>query len=515
MREKRREPYRFLLLVFCLLGVSGALWYWQAVHKTKTGGEDGRERYKNAAAGTAVQFRRDIVDRAGAVLADQAASLSVCAYHVNVPPLEQWCGSVASILHMQCEDIRSRFISTQGFVYLKHDISESEAAELKKAGIPGINILEILHRTYLDGPLFAHVIGFVDQKGRGLDGVEYQYDEILRDKSRTVFPVTIERGLQNLVNKVLKRQLQVFQGDSGCFVVMAIESGEILALVNVPFYDPERYWEYDRAKYPNFAISARLNPSFFPVFLQWVAQKRNALNRPVRPSSSQMPEKDKAVLSDYNVAQGAWNDAVFGVFRMYSPWPESEVRSMVFQQDILNDLWGLGFGQVTGIDLPGEEAGSLPASMAGTWNAVLEQHMAATPVQTLRAFSALINRGKLVPPHVALMDFNKSVFKKISYWDGGMVTGPKAVPLTEELGMRLREAFANEDGLPLVFAAPSPVRKDNSMQITALGFYPQHAPVVSYIFVMDGVQHLPDQYFQLLKPLKDVAVQAARFPLDG
>ncbi|MEZ0329858.1 MAG: penicillin-binding transpeptidase domain-containing protein [Dissulfuribacterales bacterium] len=514
MREKRRDPYRFLLVAFCLIGLVVALWYWQAVRKA--GGEDSGERYKNAAAGAAVQFRRSIVDRAGAVLADQTASLSVCAYHINTPPLEQWCGLVASILHMQCEDIRSRFISTQGFVYLKHDISEAEAAGVKKAGIPGIDILEIMHRTYLDGPLFAHVIGFVDQKGRGLDGIEYQYDEILRNKSRTVFPVTIERGLQNLVNNVLKRQLQVFQGDSGCFVIMAIENGEILALVNIPFYDPERYWEYDRAKYPNFAISARLNPSFFPVFLQWIAQRRAALNHPERSSSSQIPaEKGKAALSDYNVTPGAWSDATFGAFRMYSPWSDAEMRSMVFQQDILNDLWGLGFGQVTGIDLPGEEAGSLPASMAGTWDAVLEQYMAATPVQTLRAFSALINRGKLVPPHVALMDSNNSVFKKISYWDGGMVTGPKAVPITEELGMRLREAFANEDGLPLVFAAPSPVRKDNNIQITALGFYPQHAPVVSYIFVMDGVQRLPDQYFKLLKPLKDVAAKAARFPLDG
>lgn len=513
MRDRSGRPYRFLSGAFCLLVLLGVLWWWQAVHKT--GGENGEERHKNTTAGAAVQFRRNIVDRAGAVLADQTASLSVCAHHVNTPPLEQWCELVASILHMQCENIRSRFISTQGFVYLKHDISEAEAVELKKAKIPGINISEIMHRRYLDGPLFAHVIGFVDQKGRGLDGVEYQYDDMLRDKSRTVFPLTIERGLQNLVNNVLKKELQLFQGDSGCFVVMAIENGEILALVNVPFYDPERYWEYDRSKYPNFAISARLNPSFFPVFLQWIAQKRAVLSRSETPLSSQTQKNGEAVSPDYNVTPGVWNTAVFGAFRMYTPWPDSEMRSMVFQQDILNDLWGLGFGQVTGIDLPGEETGSLPASMAGTWDAVLEQYMAATPIQTLRAFSALINRGKLVPPHVALMDFNNSVFKKISYWDGGMVTGPKAVPLTEELGMRLREVLSNEDGLPLVFVAPSPVRKDSSMQITALGFYPQHAPVVSYIFVMDGVQHLPDQYLQHLKLLKDVAANAARFPLDG
>ncbi len=507
MRNKRREPYRFLLVALCLFVLLGVLWSWQAVYKI--GGENSRGKSQKTADNASVQFRRKIVDRAGAVLADQAASLSVCIHHVNAPPLEQWCERAASILHMQCEEIRSRFISTQGFVYLKHDISDTEAAGLKKAGIPGINILEIMHRTYLDGPLFAHVIGFVDQRGRGLDGVEYQYDEILRNKSRTVFPLTIERGLQNLVNNVLKKELQVFQGDSGCLVVMAIENGEILALVNVPFYDPERYWEYDRSKYPNFAMSARLNPSFFPVFLQWIAQKRAVLNRLERPSSGQAPEKGGALI-DYNVTQSAWNAASFGAFHMYGPWSESEMQNMAFQQDLLNDLWGLGFGQITGIDLPGEEAGSLPASMAGTWNAILEQYMAATPVQTLRAFSALINRGKLVPPHVALMDSNK-----ISYWDGGIVTGPKAVPLTEELSMRLRETLANEDGLPMVFVAPSPVRKDNSLQIAALGFYPQHAPVVSYIFVMDGVQHLPDQYFQLLKPLKDVAAKAARFPLDG
>lgn len=513
MRDKRHKPYRFLLVAFCLFVLAGGVWSWQAVHKI--GGENGGGEYKKAADSLSVQFRRNIVDRAGAVLADQVASLSVCIHHINASPLEQWCERAASILHMQCEEIRSRFISTQGFVYLKHDISDKEAAELQKAGIPGIDLLKIMHRTYLDGPLFAHVIGFVDQRGRGLDGVEYQYDEILRDKSRTVFPLTIERGLQGLVSNLLKKELQIFQGDSGCFVVMAIENGEILALVNVPFYDPERYWEYDRSKYPNFAISARLNPSFFPVFLQWIAQKRAVLNRPERPLSGQTTEKSKVASPDYNVTSGAWNAASFGAFRMYGPWSESEMQNMVFQQDILNDLWGLGFGQVTGIDLPGEEAGSLPASIAGTWNAILEQHMAATPVQTLRAFAALINRGKLVPPHVALTDFNNNVSKHISYWDGGMVTGPKAVPLTEELSMRLREALANEDGLPMVFAAPSPVRKDNSLQVTALGFYPRYAPVVSYIFVMDGVQHLPDQYFQLLKSLKDVAVQAARFPLDG
>jgi len=501
MRDKKRGLYSLLLLVFFFLSALAVWWLWQALHLRDSGDSE-----KRAAVRTSAQFRQKIVDRAGAVLADQAASLSVCVQHVHVPPLEQWCERIASILTLRCEDIRSRFVSTQGFVYIKHDISEVEAARLKAAGVPGIDIMEILHRTYLDGSLFAHVIGFVDQKGRGLDGVEYQYDDILRSKSRTVFPITIERGLQNLANNVLKRQLQVFQGDSGCFVVMAIETGEILALVNIPSYDPDRYWEYEREKYPNLAISARLNPSFFHLFLQWISQKRAEL-------SSQQQIGERLALSEPN-GLTRWNAVEFGDFHLYSPWSEAEMRVMVFQQDLLSDLWGLGFGQTTGIDLPGEEIGNLPTSMAGTWNSVLAQNMAATPLQTLRAFSALINRGKLVLPHVALTETTSSS-KKVSYWDGGVVTAPRAVPLTEELGMRLREALAHEDGLPVVFAAPSPGRDDRTLQITALGFYPQHAPVVSYIFVMDGVKRMPDQYFQLFKLVKDVAAKAARFPLDG
>lgn len=501
MRGKKRESYRFVVFFLCLLVLVGGLWFWHGVKWPVA------EDKKGLNSKIAAQFRKKIVDRAGAVLADQVSSLSVCAYHVNVPPLEQWCGKVASVLHMQCDEIRARFIATQGFVYLKHEITEAEAVGVKELGLPGIELLEILHRRYFDGPLFAHLIGFVDQRGRGLDGIEYQYDEILRDNSRTIFPLTIERDLQNVVNTVLKRQLQIFQGDRGCFIVMAIESGEILALVNVPFYEPERYWEYDREKYPNLAISAMVNASFFPMFLQWFDEKRAVLNAEGKGTNA---GGNKAVNPN---AVGHWNSVTLGNNHVYSPWTESEMRAMAFQQNILNDFLGLGFGQPTAIDLPGEEIGGLPTTIAGTLDSVLEQQMLATPLQVLRAFSALINRGKLVQPHIALDFTDKN--KKISYWDGGVVTGSKAVPLTEELAMRLRESLSNEEGLPFIFVAPSPDRKNNIMQITALGFYPHHAPVVSYIFVIDGVQRLPEQYFQLLKPLKDVAAKAARFPLDG
>ncbi len=454
--------------------------------------------------------RAPIFDRSGTLLATNTKTLSAYARPSLVPPGDEWVAKVSDILGVNQKKLSREISSARNFVWLKTGISEAESERLKAADIPGVAVVEGFRRSYPYNNFASQVLGFVDQEGVGLEGVESFYDRRLGSECKDVerkdcsLHLTIEMGVQTMAEDELQRELARMRGEEGCMVIMGLETGEILAMAVSPRWDIERFWRDDQAGFSNYAIKAVVDPSVFLLFTSWVAHQGQVYGQDgaVGPNNTKPSGFDFARVSDK--------------FAVFGPWTGDEVKAVDFNENMLTSMWGLGFGQLTGIDLPNEDMGRLSSSRFYSWDDVLQQGMAASPVQMLRAFSALINSGKLVQPHVAFEYPKKG---QMSYWDFGLPAELGHGQEAEALSLEFRQRLTSSRGLPFFTVR----RRDDDggtpgkagAQIMSLGFWPEDSPILSYILVMDKVKEDPAGYVDVAGGVKKVLQAAARLPMDA
>jgi stage V sporulation protein D (sporulation-specific penicillin-binding protein) len=371
-------------------------------------------------------------------------------------------------------------------------------------------IPEKYKRVYPCDSLASPVLGFVDHGGRGLEGVEYIYDSLLSytnmlqiHTGEKELTLTLEKNIQASAEKELGRQMRRLKADKGCFVIMGVKNGEILALASKPSWDPERFWELPATNIKNYSLQDDVDPIALVIHLNWMFKQ------------SELPESESQSL-DEMVSKWKWEPLDKGLV-LWSPWTEQEIKNFVPYDELSRDLWGLGFGQMTGIDLPGEGQGSLSPAMPSSQNCYLHQGITASPVQVLRAFSALINGNILVVPHVAL----KKVRKEFLTSESSVKDKRQAkVPwLTEELTLRSQKNLAVRAGPSLASISwneqSEQISTQSPAQVTVLGFWPGKSPKVSYIILLDGVKIDPRERQGTLGRALIAVKQAAQIPFEN
>jgi hypothetical protein len=472
-------------------------------------------------------YRGSILDRTGVVLATTNKTVSVCASLYAVPELERWVPEVSAILGIDVATTLKKINDTRDLAWLKTGLSEEEAFRIKSLQLQGIELVGGFKRMYPCGSLAAAVLGFVDAGGRGLEGVEYCCDGRLRRKGNADNDVTgqdialtLERGLQITAEAELERQISRLKASKGCLVVMGIESGEILALASSPSWDPARFSEYDPHTLRNLALRDEVDPILLLPLVNRLVKERalsdiSGENREAQEGTQEgAGSKEKAVSTAGKKRDWRWESPADGV-AVWTPWTEEELTGLSPHENLLKGLWSLGLGQRTEIDLPAEKPGRLPGSLAGIWDPVAHQGLIATPIQMIRVFSALINGGKLLTPHVVMGD------EKNSFPDSGNPVDREGATTSlsqDDLTAMFREKLAVRRGPSLAglkwngnTEGPS---TDTPAQVTALGFWPPDSPKVSYIIVLDGVTRDPRRYKGTIGGVLEVAKQGAGLPLE-
>ncbi|MCK4425168.1 MAG: PASTA domain-containing protein [Deltaproteobacteria bacterium] len=452
-------------------------------------------------------YRGTILDRTGAIFAISQKTTSALVKPSRLPRVDDWAPRVSEILGLDPHAATKLLSEKQGVICLKDSISAEQGLKLKDMKLKGIEILEKYKRVYPCGSLASPVLGFVDQGGMGLEGIEYTYDNLL---SHTNMPqihaggqeltLTLEKNIQASAEKELGRQLKRLRADKGCLVIMSVENGEILALASKPSWDPERFWVLPATNITNYSLQDNVDLMVLAPLLNWMFEQ------------SELPKSEIQSL-DKMVHKWKWETLGKGLV-LWSPWTEQELKDFVSYDDMSRDLWGLGFGQPTGIDLPGEGQGSLSSALPRSQNCFFHQGITASPIQILRAFSALINGNILVTPHVALQSPNEFLTSESSVKDQRQAKIPW---LTEELILKLRKNLAVRGGPSLASIRWNEQSEQISTQfpaqVTALGFWPDKSPKVSYIVLLDNVKIDPRERRGTLGRALIVAKQAAQIPL--
>jgi cell division protein FtsI (penicillin-binding protein 3) len=334
---------------------------------------------------------------------------------------------LARVLGQSPREVHSRLTADKSFVWIERQLEPAQAEAIADLGLKGIGLFPESRRYYPRQELAAHVLGMVGLDDRGLEGLEHQFDELLGGQpqfvvgqqdalGRIIFrqepgrqaPIfdlhlTIDEVLQYITERELLRAVERSRAKAGSAVVLDPQTGEVLALANVPTYDPNHYRRVASAVRRNRAVTDTFEPgSMFKVILLAGALEEGAVGPEDRFHGEHGAiEVSGTTIRDHE--KHGW----LTVRQIMSQ--SSNVGAIKIGQKLGKSLYyhymsGFGFGTLTGLDLPGEAPGLIRRPRA--WSALslaslsLGQEIAVTAIQMATAFAAVANGGHLVRPHV-------------------------------------------------------------------------------------------------------------------
>ncbi|WP_374384055.1 peptidoglycan D,D-transpeptidase FtsI family protein [Dongia sp.] len=184
--------------------------------------------------------RADILDRNGVVL---ATSLTTASLYANPHQIRDADGIAAQLVDilpdMPLASTAAKLASDKSFIWLKRNLTPKQQQAVNRLGIPGLYFQYETKRVYPQGNLTAHVVGFSDVDSRGLAGVERSFDDVLAGGQRPL-QLSIDVRIQHILHEEINRAMADFTAIGGAGMVMDIQTGEVLALVSLPDFDPAR-----------------------------------------------------------------------------------------------------------------------------------------------------------------------------------------------------------------------------------------------------------------------------------
>ena len=187
---------------------------------------------------TKQQFRANIVDRHGELIASSLPIASLCARPKLIRDLSAAAFLIAGVLpDTSAAAIQAELERGREYVFLKRHITPSQHKALLALGLPGLCFEREQRRVYPQGPLASHVTGFTNIDGKGLGGVELEFDDVLRDREDPL-ALSIDLRVQRIVREEVQFAIDKFSAIGGVGLMIDVENGEFLAMVSLPDFDP-------------------------------------------------------------------------------------------------------------------------------------------------------------------------------------------------------------------------------------------------------------------------------------
>jgi len=187
--------------------------------------------------------RPDIVDRHGRLLATDIKGATLYADPAKVIDVDELAEQVTSVLpDVNASELRAKLRAGGRFVRIKRELTPKQQAEIHELGLPGLGFIEEYRRVYPMGVTASHVVGLVDVDNRGLAGIEKFIDDnpqltMAGDEAVTL---SLDLGVQHVMREELGRAIATYRAKAAAGIVIDVHSGEVMALVSLPDYDPNR-----------------------------------------------------------------------------------------------------------------------------------------------------------------------------------------------------------------------------------------------------------------------------------
>jgi cell division protein FtsI/penicillin-binding protein 2 len=376
--------------------------------------------------------RGELLDRQERHLARsvQTVSLFLDPDGLNEETLDRNAKQLAQSLGLKYAELAKQFREAEAekkrFIWVARRLDADHAQKIVDLGLPGIQTRLEPKRYYPNGPLAAHVLGYVGLDGKGLGGVEQFYNAKIAgepgklfvekdangkpyesyeiaSKSGPTVVLTIDQTIQYQAEQALLAAVHRSRAKSGTVIVLDPRSGEILALANAPTFDPNKVAEAKAETRSNWALQNIYEPgSTFKIV---------AFSAALEKKLASIDDRIDCQMGAITVAGRVVHDHhPFGSLTI----PEALAKSSnvaaiklgmrVGDATMYDYIRRFGFGSKTGIELPGETVGIVrkverwqPSSIGSI---AIGQEIGVTPVQMVAAFGALANDGVRVAPHL-------------------------------------------------------------------------------------------------------------------
>lgn len=352
-------------------------------------------------AATLAAGRADIVDRNGVLLATTLETMSLYADPKLVTDAARIAQDLKGIFpDMNAVDMTKKLQAKNRFMWVRRGLSPHEISSVNALGHPALNFRSESRRFYPQQELTSHLIGYTDVDGSGLAGVERSLDAVLK-QGGTPVNLTIDVRFQHALKRAAAKAMADFTAIGAAGVIVDVQTGDILAAVSLPDFDPQDAGSAaDDTKFNRFALGVYEMGSTFKTF------STAALLDEVDPSLGQRFDATKSLkvgrftISDYHAENRVMN--VPQVF-MHSSNIGTALMGQKIGTDRLKAFYTeLGLTTVVPVDLPEKAAPLVPNPWrdVSTLTASYGHGIAVTPLHLVRAFAGIVNGGTLPALHI-------------------------------------------------------------------------------------------------------------------
>ena len=430
--EQLVPVWRFLVMALGLLALA-ILLMWRTLHLQVLNNDRGREFLQGQGNARTIRtekipaHRGMITDRNGEPLAVSTPVASVWADPKELSASIERLPELAHLLGVDVRQLKEKVGLMPGrrFVYLRRHMSPGDAEKILDAAIPGVYMQREYRRFYPAGEVVSHVLGFTNIDDQGQEGLELAYNDWLRgtpgskrvlkdlygnifrdlDDGRPAEPgndlqLTIDLRLQYLAYKELKAALQRTQAKAGSVVMLDSHTGEVLAMVNQPGFNPNNRSEMQLSALRNRAVTDVFEPGSTVKPFTVVAALESGkfqTDSVIDTSPGYVRIGSKTLVDPVN----------YGVLDLEHILKKSSQVGISKMSLVLNEQWvwevfqRIGLGRSTGSGFPGESNGVLPNHP--NWlpieraNFAFGYGLSVTALQLAQAYGVLAAGGELRP----------------------------------------------------------------------------------------------------------------------
>ena len=391
-----------------------------------------------------------IMDREGSLLAMNIGLFNVSAHPDLISDKVQAAAVLSRALGESYGSILSKISGDKSFVWLARQVPYEKSKAVESMKLEGVEATREQRRFYPDHEMASHVLGFTGIDNQGLNGLENFYNKILTGKKgsemterdargRTVMSdnksvqagsdglnivTTLDKTIQHVAQVELAKAFEKYKCKAASIVVMNTSTGEILAMANYPTFDPNDFKDYSSQTWKNRVV----NDMFEPGSTFKLVTAVGALEEGIVNEDDKFFCENGAYKTDYGRVVTDHEKHGWLTFREVFGYSSNigmvKLGAKLGKENLYHYCKKFGFGDLTGIDLPGETPGKLRP--LDKWSGLsmtsipYGYEISSSPLQVVQAYAAIANGGVMMKPYLV---------RKLENSEGGTVKafGPKKI----------------------------------------------------------------------------------------